>query len=102
MPPDAAATVRGGRYVIPVRREARSRLGGIVHDESATHATLFVEPSEAIELGNRLREAEAAEAREVLHVLRRLTEALRPEAEALEAGFEMLIAVDCCAGLRPV
>ncbi len=97
VPPDAAATVRGGRYVIPVRREARSRLGGIVHDESATHATLFVEPSEAIELGNRLREAEAAEAREVLHVLRRLTEALRPEAEALEAGFEMLIAVDCCA-----
>jgi len=97
VPPDAAATVRGGRYVIPVRREARSRLGGIVHDESATHATLFVEPSEAIELGNRLREAEAAEAREVLHVLRRLTEALRPEAEALEAAFEMLIAVDCCA-----
>jgi DNA mismatch repair protein MutS2 len=97
VPPDATATVRGGRYVIPVRREARSRLGGIVHDESATHATLFVEPSEAIELGNRLREAEAAEAREVLRVLRRLTESLRPEIEALEAGFEMLIAVDCCA-----
>jgi DNA mismatch repair protein MutS2 len=97
VPPDAAATVRGGRYVIPVRREARSRLGGIVHDESATHATLFVEPSEAIELGNRLREAEAAEVREVLRVLRRLTELLRPEVEALEAAFEMLIAVDCCA-----
>ncbi len=97
VPPDATATVRGGRYVIPVRREARSRLGGIVHDESATHATLFVEPSEAIELGNRLREAEAAEAREVLRVLRRLTELLRPEADALAAAFEMLIAVDCCA-----
>jgi DNA mismatch repair protein MutS2 len=97
VPPDAVATVRGGRYVIPVRREARSRLGGIVHDESATHATLFVEPSEAIELGNRLREAEAAAAREVLRVLRRLTELLRPEAGALEAAFEMLIAVDCCA-----
>jgi DNA mismatch repair protein MutS2 len=97
VPPDAAATVRGGRYVIPVRREARSRLGGIVHDESATHATLFVEPSEAIELGNRLREAEASEAREVLRVLRRLTELLRPEVEALAAAFEMLIAVDCCA-----
>jgi len=97
VPPDAAATVRGGRYVIPVRREARSRLGGIVHDESATHATLFVEPTEAIELGNRLREAEAAEAREVLRVLRRLTELLRPEADALAAVFEMLIAVDCCA-----
>ena len=97
VPPDAAATVRGGRYVIPVRREARSRLGGIVHDESATHATLFVEPAEAIELGNRLREAEGAEAREVLRVLRRLTEALRPHADAVAAGFEMLVAVDCCA-----
>jgi len=97
VPPDATATVRGGRYVIPVRREARSRLGGIVHDESATHATLFVEPAEVIELGNRLREAEAAEAREVLRVLRRLTELLRPQADAVAAGFEMLVAVDCCA-----
>ena len=97
VPPDAAATVRGGRYVIPVRREARSRLGGIVHDESATHATLFVEPSEAIELGNRLREAEAAEAREVLRVLRRLTEQLRPVADQIAACFEMLVAVDCLA-----
>ncbi len=97
VPPDAAATLRGGRYVIPVRREARARLGGIVHDESATHATLFVEPAEVIELGNRLREAEAAEAREVLRVLRALTEALRPHAADVEAGFEMLIAVDCCS-----
>ena len=95
VPPDAAATLRGGRYVIPVRREARTRLGGIVHDESATHATLFVEPAEVIELGNRLREAEAAETREVLRVLRALTELLRPHAEGLEAAFEMLIAVDC-------
>ena len=97
VPPDAAATVRGGRYVIPVRREARSRLGGIVHDESATHATLFVEPAEAIEPGNRLREAEAAEAREVLRVLRELTDRLRPQSEPIEAAFEMLAAVDCCA-----
>jgi DNA mismatch repair protein MutS2 len=97
IPPDAAATLRGGRYVIPVRREARARLGGIVHDESATHATLFVEPAEVIELGNRLREAEAAEAREVLRVLRALTERLRPHAEAAAAVFEMLIAVDCCS-----
>ncbi len=97
VPPDAAPTVRGGRYVIPVRREARSRLGGIVHDESATHATLFVEPTEAIELGNQLREAEAAEAREVMRVLRALTDRLRPHADALDGVFEMLIAADCCS-----
>ena len=97
VPSDATPTLRGGRYVIPVRREARARLGGIVHDESATHATLFVEPAEAIELGNQLREAEAAEAREVTRVLRTLTERLRPHADAIDGGFEMLIAADCCS-----
>ncbi len=97
VPPDAGPTLREGRYVIPVRREARARLGGIVRDESATHATLFIEPAEAIEPGNALREAVAAEAREVLRVLRRLTEALRPHADALEAAFEMLAAADACA-----
>ncbi len=97
VPPDATPTLRGGRYVLPVRREARSRLGGIVHDESATHATLFVEPAEAIELGNQLREAEAAEAREVMRVLRDLTGRLRPHADAIGGGFEMLAAADCCS-----
>ena len=53
--PDAAVTVRGGRYVIPVRGTARSKVGGIVHDESATRSTVFVEPPEVIELGNALR-----------------------------------------------
>jgi DNA mismatch repair protein MutS2 len=97
VPPDAGATLRAGRYVIPVRREARGRLGGIVHDESATHATLFVEPAETFEMGNQLREAEAEELREVLRVLRALTEELRPHADALRAAFEMLVAVDCCS-----
>src|SRR5258708_27775437 len=48
---DAAVTVRGGRYVIPVRATARGKIGGIVHDESATRATVFVEPPEVIEIG---------------------------------------------------
>ena len=68
--PDAAVTVRGGRYVIPIRSTARARVGGIVHDESATRSTVFVEPPEIIELGNELRAAESAELREVLRVLR--------------------------------
>jgi len=59
--PDAAVTVRGGRYVIPIRSTARARVGGIVHDESATRSTVFVEPPEIIELGNELRAAESAE-----------------------------------------
>ena len=99
--PDAAVTIRNGRYVIPVRTTARSRVGGIVHDESATRSTVFVEPPEVIELGNELRAAEAAEMREVLRVLRELTDMLRPHREAIAAAWEMCIAFDdLCARAR--
>ncbi len=91
---DAGVTVRGGRYVIPVRRDSRSRPGGIVHDESASAGTLFVEPSEAVELGNAYREAQAEEEREVLRVLRELTAILRPAREVLTDALEMCVQVD--------
>jgi DNA mismatch repair protein MutS2 len=93
-PGDASVTVRGGRYVIPVRRDSRSRPGGIVHDESGSAGTLFIEPAEAIELGNALREAEVEEEREVLRVLRELTDLLRPELTILRELVEMCVAVD--------
>jgi DNA mismatch repair protein MutS2 len=93
-PGDASVTVRGGRYVIPVRRDSRSRPGGIVHDESGSAGTLFIEPAEAIELGNALREAEVGEEREVLRVLRELTDLLRPELTILRELVEMCVAVD--------
>ena len=83
---DASVTVRGGRYVIPVRRDSRSRPAGIVHDESGSAGTLFVEPTEAIELGNALREAEVEEERETLRVLRELTGMLRPELPAIRGA----------------
>jgi DNA mismatch repair protein MutS2 len=99
--PDAAVTVRAGRYVIPVRSTARSRVGGIVHDASATRATVFVEPPEVIELGNDLRDCEADEQREVLRVLRDLTDTLRPHADAIAAAWEMCVAFDdLCARAR--
>ena len=99
--PDAAVTVRGGRYVIPIRSTARGHVGGIVHDESATRATLFVEPPEVIELGNELRAAESAEQREVLRVLRELTDLLRPHRDTIAAAWEMCIAFDdLCARAR--
>ncbi|MEX2155283.1 MAG: hypothetical protein WD773_00405 [Gemmatimonadales bacterium] len=99
--PDAAVTIRGGRYVIPIRSTARARVGGIVHDESATRATVFVEPPEVIELGNELRAAESAELREVLRVLRELTDLLRPHRDAIAAAWDMCIAFDdLCARAR--
>ena len=99
--PDAAVTLREGRYVIPVRSTARARIGGIVHDESATRATVFIEPPEVIELGNALRAAELDEQREVLQVLRDLTELLRPHRDAIAAVWEMCVAFDdLCARAR--
>jgi DNA mismatch repair protein MutS2 len=92
--PDASVTVREGRYVIPVRREGRGEVGGIVHDESATGATLFIEPPVAVEMMNRLRELEAEEAREVTRILREVTAKLRPLQPDLLATLEALVALD--------
>ncbi|HEX6308849.1 MAG TPA: endonuclease MutS2 [Longimicrobiales bacterium] len=92
--PDASVSLRDGRYVIPVRREGRSEVGGLVHDESATGATLFVEPPVAIELMNRLRELEIAESREVLRILRELTDSLRPTGPAIADALDALISID--------
>ena len=93
-PADASVTLRGNRYVIPVRRDSRSRPPGIIHDESGSAGTLFIEPSETIELGNALREAEVEEERETLRVLRELTGLLRPELPVIRGAVEMCVAVD--------
>jgi len=87
-------TMRGDRYVIPVRRDARTRPAGIVHDESGSAGTLFIEPTEAVELGNALREAQAEAEREALRVLQELTALVRPEAARCAAALEMCIAAD--------
>lgn len=92
--PDASISVREGRYVVPIRREGRSEVGGIVHGESQTGATLFVEPPVAIEMMNRLRELESDEAREVHRILTELTEQLRPHAAAMRASLGALVALD--------
>lgn len=91
---DASVSLRDGRYVIPVRREGRGEVGGLVHDESATGATLFVEPPVAIELMNRLRELELAESREVLRILRELTDSLRQSHGMISDALEALVEVD--------
>lgn len=92
--PDMSVTVRNGRFVIPVRREGRSVVGGIVHDTSSTGGTLFVEPPAAVEAGNRIRELQAEELREIDRILAELTEALRPLREELAAATESLVVLD--------
>ncbi|MGQ0764165.1 MAG: endonuclease MutS2 [Gemmatimonadota bacterium] len=91
---DASVTVRNGRYVIPVRREGRGSVGGLVHDASGSGATLFMEPPAAVEATNRIRELEADEHEEVDRILHELTGALRPAAAALSASLEALITLD--------
>ena len=91
---DASVTVREGRYVVPIRREGRREVGGIVHGESATGATLFVEPPLAIELMSDLNALERAEAREIHRVLSVLTSDLRPMRDGLRGSQEALIDFD--------
>lgn len=92
--PDMSVTIRNGRYVIPVRRDGRSTVGGIVHDTSSSGATLFVEPPAAVEFGNRIRELEAEEREEVDRILSELTEMIRPLRDGLGASLEALVELD--------
>ena len=91
---DMSVTVRNGRFVIPVRREAQGAVGGIVHDASATGGTLFVEPPAAVEAGNRIRELQSEEVEEVERILLELTERIRPHREELVESLEALITLD--------
>jgi DNA mismatch repair protein MutS2 len=90
----ASVTVRDGRFVVPVRREAKGRVGGLVHGESASGATVFFEPVDAVDLGNDVTAAEEEERRAVLHLLRDLTERARRERPELAAGWSMSVRMD--------
>ncbi len=95
---DASVTLRNGRWVIPVRREGRVVVGGIVHDSSQSGQTLFVEPPAAVEAGNRIRELEAEERTECERIFRELTDLLRPEREALMDAWDALVTLDSLYG----
>ena len=96
--PDMSVTMRNGRYVIPVRREARGAVGGIVHDTSGTGATLFVEPPAAVEEQNRIRELEIEELREVDRILLEATDRIRPLHDDLVASLDALVLLDSLYG----
>ncbi|HLY15311.1 MAG TPA: endonuclease MutS2 [Candidatus Limnocylindrales bacterium] len=87
-------TLRNGRYVLPVRAEARSRVKGIVHDASGSGQTLFVEPLVAVELGNAWREAQVAERAEVERILDELSAFVGTQAGELRETLEALARFD--------
>ncbi len=91
---DASVGIRDGRYVVPVRREGKRDVGGIVHDESQTGGTLFVEPPMAIELTNELRGLEREKTREIHRILSEITQTLRPLQPSLTASWEALVELD--------
>ena len=76
---DATPTMREGRLVLPVPPAYKRKIGGIVHDESATGKTVFIEPQQVVEANNRIRELEGEERRERIRILLEVTDQLRPE-----------------------
>ena len=95
-------TVRNGRYVLPVRSEWKSRVPGIVHDASATGQTVWIEPIEVVELGNAVRESEAAVATEEARILGALSGLVGADAAALRSNGERLALFDLARAVADV
>ena len=91
---DAAPAMRDGRLVIPVAPQVKRRINGIVHDESATGKTVFIEPTEVVEANNKVRELEAAERREIIRILTVFTDEVRPHAKEIIDSYQLLAAID--------
>jgi DNA mismatch repair protein MutS2 len=92
---DPIITMRGDRYVLPVRADAHGAIPGIVHDQSASGATLYVEPIAVVEANNQLRQAMLAEKAEVERILAALTDKVRAHVEPLRWNCEALADIDC-------
>lgn len=91
---DTTPTMRDGRLVIPVVPGLKRKIKGIVHDESATGKTVFIEPSEVVEANNRIRELEGEEKREIIRILTDFTKLIRPVTNELLKGYEFLASID--------
>lgn len=91
---DVAPTLRDGRLVIPVAPGLKRKIKGIVHDESATGRTVFIEPTEVVEANNRIRELESEERKEVIRILSEVTREVRPHVKELLAAYGMLAKID--------
>ncbi len=91
---DVTPAVRDGRLVIPVSPGVKRKINGIVHDESATGKTVFIEPAEVVEANNKVRELEAAERREVIRILTVFTDEVRPHVSEILNSYDFLAQID--------
>jgi DNA mismatch repair protein MutS2 len=91
---DSGISMRDGRAVIPVNSTYKRKINGIVHDESSTGKTSFIEPAEAVEINNAIRELEFAERREIIKILVQLTDFVRPYLDELFLAYEFMGDID--------
>lgn len=91
---DASVAIRDGRAVIPVASAFKRKLNGIVHDESSTGKTSYIEPAEVVELNNQIRELEYAEMREIVRILTIFSNDIRPYVPDLMLAYEFLGKID--------
>ncbi|NOU91811.1 endonuclease MutS2 [Paenibacillus sp. LMG 31456] len=91
---DNLVTIRNDRYVIPVKQEYRGHFGGMIHDQSASGATLFIEPEQVVQLNNRVRELKLKEEREIEKILQILTALVAEVADELLGSLDVLAELD--------
>ena len=91
---DVTPTLRDGRLVIPIVPSLKRRIPGIVHDESATGRTVFVEPTEVVEANNKIRELEAEERQEIIRILTKMSSRIRPHVREMLDSYHFLAEID--------
>lgn len=91
---DVTPAMRDGRLVIPVAPAMKRKIRGIVHDESATGKTVFIEPAEVVEANNRIRELEGEERREIIRILTEFSATVRPQVSSLLSSYDFLAKID--------
>ena len=91
---DAIVTMRNGRYVVPVKAECRASVPGIVHDQSGTGSTLFIEPMAVVEAGNELKQWTLKEKNEIERILGEVSDRIAPDADLIASNLELLARLD--------